>query len=65
MTMVYDMVSGQFITDESNPQTEQSSYVSTYDDVPNLQLITPEDIKHPRKITLPADLAYQVFLLTE
>lgn len=66
MENVYDMVSGQFIEDESRSQTEQqtSDSAENYGAL-NLQLQTVENSYTLKKHALPADLAYQTFLLTE
>ena len=66
MANVYDMISGQFIEDEDTQQVEQSSPYAVIDhEELSLQLQTIENTSEPKQVKLPADLAYQTFLLTE
>jgi hypothetical protein len=66
MANVYDMVSGQFIEDAASPQFEMSSQCDAVNhEELSLQLQTIESTSDTKQIRLPADLAYQTFLLTE
>ena len=67
MKNVYDMVSGEFIEDESVPMQEVESY-SDYDNfscLTALQLQTVEQQTTPKTISVPADLALQTFLMSK
>ena len=65
MTNVYDMVAGQFIDDEPVKQTEQHSCNAIEHRELRLQLQPVENTSKQTRNELPADLAYQAFLLTE
>jgi len=67
MTNVYDMVSGEFIEDDSVPTQEVES---SFDEVnfyqqPALQLQLVEQQISSKTISLPADLALQTFLMSK
>jgi len=67
MRNVYDMVSGEFIEDESVPTQEVES---SFDEVnfyqqPALQLQLVEQQISSKTISLPADLALQTFLMSK
>lgn len=65
MTIVFDMVSGQFLDEKSGTQTEQQhSYETAHHEELALRLETVENSGNQKKTDLPADLAYQTFLLT-
>lgn len=64
MKVTYDMISGQFIDDEVNPQAAQpSSYDVTHHEELSLQLQLVESSSEQQKNKLPADIAYRAFLL--
>ncbi len=67
MKNVYDMVSGEFIEDESVPMQEVESsfdYDTLYPQaVLQLQLIEQQTTS--KTISLPADLALQTFLMSK
>ena len=66
MKNVYNMVSGQFIEDEPKTQSAQMpTYSAENYGALSLQLQTVENRYASRQHALPADLAYQTFLLTE
>lgn len=67
MINVYDMVSGEFIEDESVPTQEVAS---SYDEdnfyhQPALQLQLVEQQISSKTINLPADLALQTYLMSK
>ena len=61
MTIVYDMVAGQFIDDEPVKQTEQNSQAVTVQGDLALRLQPVENTSKTKSNALPADLAYQAF----
>ena len=66
MANVYDMVSGQFIEDAACPQIAKLSPCDSVNhEELSLQLQTIESTSETKQFRLPADLAYQTFLLTE
>ena len=67
MINVYDMVSGEFIEDESVP-TQLVEPAFDYDDLhpqTMLQLQPVEQQTSSKTINLPADLALQTFLMSK
>jgi len=67
MTNVYDMVSGEFIEDESVPmqEVESSSDDFNFYHQSALQLQLVEQQPSSTTISLPADLALQTFLMSK
>ena len=67
MKNVYDMVSGEFIEDESVPMQEVESSFDDGNFYPQsaLQLQLVEQQNSSRTISLPADLALQTFLMSK
>jgi hypothetical protein len=67
MKNVYDMVSGEFVEDESVPMQEVVSTIN-HDDFYHqsaLQLQLVEQQTSSKSISLPADLALQTFLMSK
>jgi len=64
MTIVYDMAAGQFLEEEpvleTTPQASDFQHAAV-----GLQLQPVENSSEFNQKALPADLAYQTFLLTE
>ena len=60
MKNVYDMVTGEFISDESIDKSEAlSDYGYRGEHLPQLQLVTAESVEKDAR--MPADLAYRIF----
>ena len=64
MTIVYDMVAGQFLEEEPTKKENQHAPEIQREAV-SLQLQPVENSSDLNQKALPADLAYQTFLLTE
>ncbi len=64
MTIVYDMVAGQFLEEEPTHKEDQQAPDIQCKAV-SLQLQLVENSSDLNQKALPADLAYQTFLLTE
>ena len=65
MKIVYDMVSGEFIEDESVPMKEVESPFNYDTPHPELQLQLVEQQSSSKTTGLPADLALQTYLMTK
>lgn len=63
MTVIYNMVSGEFVEQQTNSEGESfSRNAIEAAECPNLQLQPVETLSHTREHGLPADLAYRTFL---